>query len=226
MAGKRLFCNRRWLNPNDPDDRTLLEQNYDDLIAKFPAFARCSRIDFLQRLADVCTAASSERASDDRAAAPSPTPDADADREESWTPESLDADRDQSRSPESPSSPFSAASSCSPAPTSCVDVAACNALAARLPTRTAPARAASESAREGFPALAAGPATGGDGGRTAWFNSAQEAGGAGAGAAAAGGAGLNAGEAVDMGLYQHWASVPTVHVDPGDLEDFGRSKSF
>ena len=52
----------------------------------------------------------------------------------------------------------------------------------------------------------------------AWFAAAWADGGA--------GAGLNAGEAVDMGLYQRWASVPTIYVDPCDLESFGRSGSF
>ncbi len=88
MAGKRLFCNRRWLNPNDPYDRMHLEHTYDVLTAKFPAFARCSRSDFLRYLLEACTAESSERASNERAAALSPSPDTDADREESWSPES------------------------------------------------------------------------------------------------------------------------------------------
>ncbi len=52
-----------------------------------------------------------------------------------------------------------------------------------------------------------------DAGRAAWLALAWTAGG--------GGAGLNAGEAVDMGLYARWASVPTL--DPGDLERFGHS---
>ncbi len=88
MAGKRLFCNRRWLNPNDPCDLLDLEHNYEVLTAKFPAFTHCSRIAFLQCLAEVCAAASSERASDDSAAALSPSSDVDADREERWSPES------------------------------------------------------------------------------------------------------------------------------------------
>ncbi len=79
-AWHRFFCNRdgsiqttrRFLSRAVPT-----QQNYDDLTAKFPAFARCSRIDFLQCLADVCTAASSECASNDRAAALLPPSDAD-----------------------------------------------------------------------------------------------------------------------------------------------------
>ncbi len=40
-------------------------------------------------------------------------------------------------------------------------------------------------------------------------------------------AGLNAGEAVDMSLHEHWAgSVPGLRVDACELEQFGRSKSF
>ena len=38
---------------------------------------------------------------------------------------------------------------------------------------------------------------------------------------------LNAGEAVDMKLFQHWAaSEPVLRVAAGELEQFGRSKSF
>jgi hypothetical protein len=54
-----------------------------------------------------------------------------------------------------------------------------------------------------------------DAGLAAWLALAWTAGG--------GGAGLNAAEAVDMGLYARWASVPTLRVDPGDLERVGRS---
>jgi hypothetical protein len=241
MAGNWLFCNRRWLNPKDPKDRMNLEYNYDALTAKFPAFARCPRFGFLQCLTEVCTAASSERANDYRTANLSPSPDADLDREDSWTPESTPP-------------PASAAASCSPVPIPCASAAAASAvppppapaaaawesLPASAPSGNYLAeisleigikRASSADADFSWPsghdtptkrrraAPAAAPAApADDGGRAAWFAAAWAAGGA--------GAGLNAGEAVDMGLYQHWVSVPTLRVDPSDLESFGRSTSF
>ena len=49
----------------------------------------------------------------------------------------------------------------------------------------------------------------------------------GGGAATAAAAALNAGEAVDLRLYQHWsASGPALRVEAGELERFGRSASF
>jgi hypothetical protein len=203
MAGKRLFCNRRWLNPNDPDDRTNLEHSYDALTAQFPAFARCTRSDFLQCLAEVCAAASSERASDDRAAALSPSPDADADRDESWSPESFDADRNEGGSSERSSSLSSDFSSSSPV------------LAAFESIDASPSAV---PALERFPQMTG--AAVGEGG----LNPVRVADGAAAWAGAD--TGLNAGEAVDIGLFQRWASAPTSDVDPGDLENFGRSRSF
>jgi hypothetical protein len=232
MAGNWLFCNRRWLNPKDPKDRMNLEYNYDALTAKFPAFARCPRFGFLQCLTEVCTAASSERANDYRAATLSPSPDADFDREDSWTPE-----------PTPP--PLSAAASCSPTPCAAAFDPPPPAALATWEGLPAPAaggnyfaqisfaeigikRASSADADFSWPSghdaptkrrrPAAAPAAADDAGRAAWFAAAWAAGGA--------GAGLNAGEAVDMGLYQHWVSVPTLRVDPGDLESFGRSTSF
>jgi hypothetical protein len=210
-----------------------LEYNYDALTAKFPAFARCPRFRFLQCLTEVCTAASSERANDHRAATLSPSLDSDADRDVSWTPESTPP-------------PTCAPASSSPAPTSCaaaietqrpVPAAAWEGAPKPAGSRFAETslgigikRASSADAtltwhsdaaapikrcRSAAPA-AAGDA--GDAGCLAWFAAAWVAGGA--------WAGLNAGEAVDAGLYQHWASIPTLRVDAGDLERFGRSTSF
>lgn len=53
-AGNWLFCNRRWLNPADAEDRRALEQAYDTLCVKHPAFTSCTKSEFLQRLHDVC----------------------------------------------------------------------------------------------------------------------------------------------------------------------------
>ena len=236
MAGKRLFCNRRWLNPNDLYDRMDLAHTYDALTAKFPGFARCSRIAFFQCLAEVCTAASSELASDSRAATLSPSSDTDADHEESWTPK---------YTPPPPSS--YAIFSCSPAPTSCavfdsfdiVDTLdafdAPSPFAAAwesVPASTPAGNYSAETSLEiGIPPPDADLSwpSGHDAPAKRRRTAALLVGGEGIedycvhlGAWA----GLNAGEAVDMGLYQRWASVPTIDVDRDDLENFGRSGSF
>ena len=53
-AGNWLFCNRRWLNPDDQDDRAVLEENYTALASMFPEFAAaCSRVDFFVHLSEV-----------------------------------------------------------------------------------------------------------------------------------------------------------------------------
>jgi hypothetical protein len=251
MAGKRLFCNRRWLNPTDPIDRENLERSYDALTSQFPAFARCPRNDFLQILAEVCTAASSERVGNYRAASFSPSTEPDH-RDEALTPEST-------RPPPSFTGSRSSAS-CSPAlPALAVGGGRFDAIDAAQPIAAAAAAAAWEFRPASTPArsyvaaislendiarassadtdpgwasdrdapakrrragsppcvAAAAAAAGEDAGLAAWLALAWTAGG--------GGAGLNAGEAVDMGLYARWASVPTLRVDPADLERFGRS---
>ena len=53
-AGNWLFCNRRWLNPEDPTDRSLLEENYATLASMFPEFgAVCSKANFILKLSEV-----------------------------------------------------------------------------------------------------------------------------------------------------------------------------
>ncbi len=52
-AGNWLFCNRRWLNPEDAEDRAHLERAYATLCASFPAFATCPRAEFFRTLAEV-----------------------------------------------------------------------------------------------------------------------------------------------------------------------------
>ena len=54
MAGNWLFSGRRWRDPRAADDRAALEAGYDDLVAAFPAFSRCSRDRFLANVADIC----------------------------------------------------------------------------------------------------------------------------------------------------------------------------
>ncbi len=47
MAGNWLFSSRRWRNPCNPPDRAALIAGYDELVATFPVFSRCSRDSFL-----------------------------------------------------------------------------------------------------------------------------------------------------------------------------------
>ena len=54
VAGNWLFSGRRWRDPRAADDRAALEAGYDDLVAAFPAFSRCSRDRFLANIADIC----------------------------------------------------------------------------------------------------------------------------------------------------------------------------
>jgi hypothetical protein len=53
-AGNWLFCNRRWLDPRDADDRSILEQEYTRLCGSFPRFAACTKKRFFEVLTDVC----------------------------------------------------------------------------------------------------------------------------------------------------------------------------
>ncbi len=47
-AGNRLFCGREWIDPVDPDGRTLLEIHYQNLSILFSAFAAaCARERFI-----------------------------------------------------------------------------------------------------------------------------------------------------------------------------------
>ena len=253
MAGKRLFCNRRWLNPTDPIDRENLVHSYDALTSQFPAFARCPRKEFLQILAEVCTAASSERVGNYRAAPTTlaSTSDTDIDPDRVWTlrstrpPPSLTGSRSSaSCSPALPAlavgggrfdaidaaQPIAAAAAAAawefrpastPARSYVAAISLENDIARASSADTDPGWASDRDApakrrRAGSPpCAAAGAGAVEDAGLAAWLALAWTAGG--------GGAGLNAGEAVDMGLYARWASVPTLRVDPADLERFGRS---
>jgi hypothetical protein len=50
MAGNWLFSSRRWRNPRNPQDRAALIAGYDELVATFPVFSRCSREHFLDTI--------------------------------------------------------------------------------------------------------------------------------------------------------------------------------
>jgi hypothetical protein len=52
-AGNWLFCNRRWLNPLNREERITLESNYEKLCTSFPVIARCSKKRFIQCVMDV-----------------------------------------------------------------------------------------------------------------------------------------------------------------------------
>ena len=53
-AGNWLFCGRKWIDPADPDGRTLLELHHHNLSILFPAFAAaCSRDRFIDAVAGV-----------------------------------------------------------------------------------------------------------------------------------------------------------------------------
>jgi hypothetical protein len=47
VAGNWLFSGRRWRNPQNSNDRAALIAGYDELVATFPVFSRCSRDRFL-----------------------------------------------------------------------------------------------------------------------------------------------------------------------------------
>ena len=52
-AGHWLFSNRRWLDPEDPSERQILEFNYSALCTSYPAFANCSKKTFIDCLTGV-----------------------------------------------------------------------------------------------------------------------------------------------------------------------------
>ena len=52
-AGHWLFSNRRWLDPQDPSERQILEFNYSTLCASYPVFAHCSKKTFIDCLTRV-----------------------------------------------------------------------------------------------------------------------------------------------------------------------------
>ena len=52
-AGSWLFLGRKWLNPLDPNDRTMLDIHYQNLCALCPSFTSCPKKLFLDSLSYV-----------------------------------------------------------------------------------------------------------------------------------------------------------------------------
>ena len=52
MAGNWLFSGRRWRDPRNEQDRAVLNAGYDALVARFPAFSRCSHDRYLATISD------------------------------------------------------------------------------------------------------------------------------------------------------------------------------
>jgi hypothetical protein len=195
-AGNWLFCNRRWLDPLNRDERQILESNYDGLCASFPVIATmCTKARFILCVMDVHVAWSDRIAESSRKcpAAPKPHGPASA-RRRSHPPAAghLSAHAWAMGSPDD--APFGAGAACiwdisstAASPSSC-------------------RHAGSSADASPYDSADDGPARG------EWARCA---------------AGLNAGEAVDLSLHEHWAtSVPALRVDARELERFGRSTSF
>ena len=210
-AGNWLFCNRRWLDPLKRDEREKLEHNYDKLCASFPAFARCSKNMFIQFLMDV-TVAWTERIAETprRPAAASATASASL-------PPNIHAQQHHIPNP-------------SNAQATRYVMSYDQALRGPCPARPAEHRAIAPgdyaTARDPVPSdLFPSDSDGSSPYDPAGSSPDDSADGGGAATPAA--AALNAGEAVDLRLYQHWsASGPALRVEAGELERFGRSASF
>jgi hypothetical protein len=193
-AGNWLFCNRRWLNPLDREDRQTLDHNYDKLCLVFPAFARCSKATFIHVLMDV-SISWSDRIGDGvrRAACPSMLS-------------------------STPSSPSGASW---PDDVRCALIHPFDEVGPH--SGESGAEEPDKVSRRDPTALrfVSSGATSSAGSGPVFFDGAY-----GFGALAAGRGVLNAGEAVDMKLHEHWACVPTLRIEASELERFGRSKSF
>jgi hypothetical protein len=189
-AGNWLFCNRRWLNPLDREDRQTLDHNYDKLCLVFPAFARCSKATFIHVLMDV-SISWSDRIKDGVRRTVSPS-------KLSSTPSSPSG----ARWPEVESCPLDE-----------VELDSGSSGAEEMEAMRWDSRATSPQGM-GWSEVPSSSATGAE-----WSVP-------GYGALATGRGVLNAGEAVDMKLHEHWACVPTLRIEASELERFGRSKSF
>jgi hypothetical protein len=196
-AGNWLFCNRRWLNPLNREERKTLETNYETLCAAFPILAmRCPKANFIQCIMDVSITWSERIGKPTRATATTDhqgpafgyalaLPAATGFQHPGIAPAPAAYFWDISSMAASPSSCHHSESSAHASPYDSAD--------------DGPAREQERSATP--PAREDGP------GRPP--------------------SGLNAGEAVDLSLHEHWAtSVPALRVDARELERFGRSTSF
>ena len=52
VAGNWPFCNRRWLDPRVPYERSILEMNYSALCAALPSFRACPKERFIENVKD------------------------------------------------------------------------------------------------------------------------------------------------------------------------------
>ena len=210
IAGNWLFCNRRWLNPLKREDREKLERNYDKLCASFPVFALCPKNMFIHCVMDVTVAWTEVLVDTPRktlAAAPhsshalapynAPFPDT--------TPPFPQHAAPYVRHDRAPAHCFGMVwPGAAPAGLrAAVDCA--GGFSPSGPADLSPADLSACSSPGSSP-----------------YDSADD------GGAAMGDAELNAGEAMDMRLFRHWAASgpAALRVEAGELEQFGRSKSF
>jgi hypothetical protein len=194
-AGNWLFCNRRWLNPVNREERRLLESNYDALCASFPVIATiCTKARFIHCVMDVFMAWSDRiDASSRKCAAPRSYASLPSHRR--CDPPAMVPSSALGWAMGSPDdAPFGAGAACwSPAGSMAASPPPC--LHVGSSADASPYDSAEEGPTRGEPARSPGP--------------------------------LNAGEAMDVSLHEHWASsVPALRIDANELEQFGRSTSF
>jgi hypothetical protein len=55
IAGNWLFSGRRWLDPEDSEDRIILDLKYENLLLMFPAFGNCPKAHFFRSISAIRT---------------------------------------------------------------------------------------------------------------------------------------------------------------------------
>ena len=212
-AGNWLFCNRRWLNPIEDNDRVVLEDNYLMLCKRFPPFASCTQKHFLQCLRDVCTSWS-ERSSEKCLGActspdcsmPSSVPLStvrnDDERHSTHTcaANTRNGQIESSSSSGEEEKPVHLREATSSSIKRTLSASAGDGSGRDLPNDQPAKRSKMEEDHELAQMLNALAYS------QAWP--------------------LNAGETVDKTLFEHWVSIPCLRIDPNELEHFGRSSSF
>jgi len=206
-AGNWLFCNRRWLNPLNREERITLESNYEKLCVAFPIIARCSKKRFIQCVMDVSISWSDRIEESSRKCAAAPA---------AKKPPTCSH---RTNEPPLPVPTSSHGWSVAAPHDGALRMHAGNlwyalSMAASHPpyhigssADASPYDSAEEGSASEHESSAAPPACKDDPERSP--------------------VALNAGEAMDASLHEHWASsVPALRVDARELEQFGRSKSF